>query len=604
MSSSPGKYIKVATYRNRIRKLMKTLKILRLKHKKIQESLFVSLWNIPVRKDSVIKDEYIKVSAFGIEVDPENLNWLKDMPGEFVFPSSRIDQIKISSFHNKGLDIKFPWELSRFVFGNQLASMYVRSGDIKYYSQFRKLVLHWIENNPFLMGPNWLCTMDNAIRATNWILAASIFKNEIRKDPEFHKRFSYSLVEHAMFIDTFPEIYPGDHTTNHTTADYLGLLYLSRALADHPEAPRWRDKALKGLHECMEYQVYDDGGSFEASSGYHRLVIELFGLGALLCIRHGLNLAEAYVNSLHSMFDFIFSITDEGGHVPRFGDNDSATLLQFEYSLNEDYSYLRAFYKILFEDGLFSGITNETYPFIHILPFSENERLSAPKILIQEKKMIRYFQETGIVAFRNKGLSGTVLFLQIGQNGRGGHNHFDVGSFTLSYKGNPVLVDPGTHSYVRSMAIRNKYRSYDVHNTVVQKSIEGKDLPADRFFALAPYFELGDCIIDDKQQIILNYKLLLADSPIKRTFSFNETSFTVCDEAPGSFKSRFHLSPGVTVLEVKPGLIQTNLFCMRFNLNQRFSTESFSYAGRYQVEEKSTVVTVLAENNSMVKFEF
>lgn len=604
MRGKMKKYLHIENYLNRARKLFKTLKILRLKNKKVQESLFINLWEIPIGHDSAITDVDVKVSAFGIELEKEDLNWLKDIPGDFTFPSRRIDKIKISPFVNKGVDIKFPWELSRFAFGNQLASMYVQSGDIKYYFRFRELVLHWIENNPFLMGLNWHCTMDNAIRATNWILAASVFYNEIKMDDEFHKRFSRSLVEHAMHIDTFPEIYKGNHTTNHTTADYLGLLYLSRALANHPDASHWQIKAKIGLHRCMEYQVYQDGGSFEASSGYQRLVIEFFGLGALLCSRHGLNLEEAFINSLHNMFDFMFSITDDKGHVPRFGDNDSASLLQFEYSLNEDYSYLQGLYQVLFEEGYSSRTSNKKYSFMHILPVSGNRHLNAPKTLIQKKDMIRHFKESGLVAFRNKRISGTVLFLQLGQNGQGGHNHFDVGSFTLSYAGEPILVDPGIHSYLRSLAIRNKYRSYLQHNTVIQECIEGKDFPADRYFELDPYFKLQDCVVKDKQKrIILNYRLLLANSSIKRTFSFDETTFTVSDEASGSIKSRFHFSPGVSIIEMQPGLIQTNLFSMKFNSRQKYSTESYSYAGRYQVEEESTVVTVFAKDHSRVRIE-
>lgn len=59
---------------------------------------------------------------------------------------------------------------------------------------------------------------------------------EINEDDEFRVIFSKLLVDHAWYISTFPEVYEKNHTTNHTVADYLGLLYISSAIPDHPQS--------------------------------------------------------------------------------------------------------------------------------------------------------------------------------------------------------------------------------------------------------------------------------------------------------------------------------------------------------------------------------
>ncbi len=53
-----------------------------------------------------------------------------------------------------------------------------------------------------------------------------------------------------------------------------------------------------------------------------------------------------------------------------------------------------------------------------------------------------------------------------------GHGHADGLSFILHYRGNPVLVDPGTFVYNASPFWRRYFRSSTAHNTI---RIDGKD---------------------------------------------------------------------------------------------------------------------------------
>jgi hypothetical protein len=71
-----------------------------------------------------------------------------------------------------------------------------------------------------------------------------------------------------------------------------------------------------------------------------------------------------------------------------------------------------------------------------------------------------------------------------GQNGIGGHSHNDQLSFELHLNGDPLVVDPGTGTYLRDPQKRNAFRATAAHNTV---EIDGREQAAfdpRRLFAL------------------------------------------------------------------------------------------------------------------------
>ena len=81
------------------------------------------------------------------------------------------------------MELVFPWELSRFYFGINLAQKYFINEDRYYYEIFGNRLHDWIEKNPFLYGVNWLSTMDVAIRAVNWIVAINLFRENFFLKP-------------------------------------------------------------------------------------------------------------------------------------------------------------------------------------------------------------------------------------------------------------------------------------------------------------------------------------------------------------------------------------------------------------------------------------
>jgi len=330
----------------------------------------IPVWKLPENTDRSALPVYEIdfYTIFGVHVDLNDVNWHKDYVSGFEYPVEQFDKIRISRWYDKGIDIKFPWEASRFYFAVPLAQNYRVTEDEAYYIRFRDLVQNWIKKNPFLYGVNWHCTMEVAIRAVNWIVAVNLFGDRCIRDENFYRSIVASLEQHARYIDAFPEIKKNGTANNHLVADYFGLLFLAVTLRDHPEAGKWLRTSTEGLVHCIQTQVNDDGTSFEGSIPYHRLVLEMFGYAAILCKANNIELPVGYYERLFTMFEFTAAYIDHNGNAPQIGDNDSSRSLIFHDSDEHDHSYLLDIGEHLFNYRFLSQCQNRNYKYVCWLP--------------------------------------------------------------------------------------------------------------------------------------------------------------------------------------------------------------------------------------------
>ena len=330
----------------------------------------IPVWKLPENSDrsALLVNKLDFYTIFDERVDLNNVNWHKDYVSGFEYPVKRFDKIKISRWYDKGIDIKFPWEVSRFYFAVPFAQNYTATVDERYYIRFRDLVQDWIKKNPFLYGVNWHCTMEVSIRAVNWIVAMNLFGERFERDEEFYRSLVTSLQQHAGYIDAFPEIKPDGTANNHLIADYFGLLFLAVTLRDHPEADKWLLTSTEGLEQCIQTQVNDDGTSFEGSIPYHRLVLEMFGYAAILCRTNNIELSASYYERIFTMFEFTAAYMDQNGNAPQIGDNDSGRTIIFHQSDEHDHSYLLDLGEHLFNYRFLSQCEKRNNEYVFWLP--------------------------------------------------------------------------------------------------------------------------------------------------------------------------------------------------------------------------------------------
>lgn len=409
------------------------------------------------------------------------LGWPIDWHADFKTghrwnPGQYYAEIRPASYPG-GYDLKVPWELSRCQHFPWLGQAYWLTGDEKYTREFRAEVEDWIQQNTPDYGVNWACSMDIAIRAVNWLWGYAFFQSSPVIDDGFRFAFYKSLLSHGRHIKGNLER-TATFTGNHYLADIVGLIYLGILLPELKEAQSWRDFGLKELEREMFKQVYPDGGNYEASTSYHRLVTELFLSATLLARLNGHNFSEAYMRRLEAMLEFILQITKPDGTVPIVGDQDNGRLHRLKvWEIPEqewkDFRGLLAIGCVLFnkpEWGKAAGDQWEDAIWFYgskaFGSFQNSSQLPGPKM---ESKG---FKDSGIYIMRAEDIFVAVDVGPIGQNGKGGHAHNDSLSLELFASGQTWIQDPGTYLYTADYEARNLFRSTASHNTLSMPGYE------------------------------------------------------------------------------------------------------------------------------------
>ena len=125
------------------------------------------------------------------------IDWHCDFKSGYRWSNKNFyNKVRKKSDGVKGVDIKVPWELSRFQHLSVLIKAYELSKDKLYLDEVILQITDWILNNKPYKGANWTCTMDVSIRLANW----SIALNFIEKFYEIPKKIK------KIFLRSFKEI--------------------------------------------------------------------------------------------------------------------------------------------------------------------------------------------------------------------------------------------------------------------------------------------------------------------------------------------------------------------------------------------------------------
>jgi uncharacterized heparinase superfamily protein len=369
-------------------------------------------------------------------------------------------------------EAKVPWELSRFQHLPTLGMAYLATGLEEYAHEIVSEVQEWIDSNPVGRGINWVCTMEVAIRAVNWLWALQMIAGAAPMTDAFVTRFLASLVSHGNHISKNIEVYEGGITTNHTVADYVGLVYLGLLLPELDDAAAWADTGLRGMVESMAAQIGPDGVDFENSIPYHRLVLEMFLDVYLLALRHDRPMPEPYRASLERMLEFVWHYTRPDGLAPLVGDSDDGRLqiLSDYFGWDpQDHRYLLGLGAAVFERddfaALAAGAPGAIEQAVWFLGPRGSKRLEQPGPVPERES--RAFPASGRFVMRIGGHYAIVSTDEVGSAGLGNHKHNDIFSFELCVDGVPIVVDNGSFLYISDPVWRDRFRATSAHSTLV-----------------------------------------------------------------------------------------------------------------------------------------
>jgi hypothetical protein len=373
-----------------------------------------------------------------------------------------------------GSDVKVPYELSRLQFLPVLGKAHVLTGEESYRGAAKDLLSHWIRSNPVPLGVNWTLAMEAALRAMSVCFLLNLLSPIRREEEPWLASVTRCLAQHMLYIEANIEF---SHllTSNHYLSDIVGLYCLSAFLEGEGMAER-RRKYRQRIETEMARQVYEDGGDYEASTGYQVLVTQLFST-ALLLMRSERSAppAAAFVGRLRMMFQFLNAVASASGQLPQVGDCDDGRTELLVDDLQQmircpiaernslRVSRLLGLGQRLFGVGVGAGDDAAWYGLTDTagIPYFQ------PQINPGSAGPIKVLPKSGIGVLKHG--SAELLFFAIpnGIFGKGSHTHNDKLSFVLRVGGQEVLSDPGTGCYTRDIATRNRFRSTAAHNTLL-----------------------------------------------------------------------------------------------------------------------------------------
>lgn len=379
----------------------------------------------------------------GLEID-----WQLDFKAKRRWESAHIS--RISTVLADDSDIKVPWELARCQHLPLLSAAHRLTGDTRFLDELGAQLNSFIISNPVEFGVTWSCTMDVAIRATNWV-AALCLAMPAASGASWLEPVLASLLLHCRFIQGHMEW--AETRGNHYLSDVVGLLVACAPFSAGAEGRAWAAEATEALEREMAQQVRPDGCDHEASISYHRLVCELFlcGTQAADALCPGM-LSEAYRERLEQMLVFVSDYIRPDGLAPQIGDADDGRFLPLgDYGADPgDHRHLYA------QAGRRrrTGHDHAAYP------------------------------DGGWYVMRHDALWAIVRCGDVGLDGIGAHAHNDQLSFELAVAEQPLILDPGSYLYTADAQARNEFRSTRAHSTLSIGGCEQNQLREDYLFTL------------------------------------------------------------------------------------------------------------------------
>ncbi len=469
-----------------------------------------------------------------------------------------------------GVDVKNPWELSRFHHLVVLGQAYLITKNEKYEMEYLFQIVDWIISNKPYFGINWRSILDVALRVSNWIVSLSFFRESKIMSKEFLVFILKNIYIHGKHITNNLEYHV--ITSNHYLSDISSLFLVGEIFSDFNVGKKWSNLAVSELKKEIEKQVYPDGVDFEASTCYHRFVLELFFYPVLFEIKkaksfYGNNYVEVgeflfgknFINKILKMFEFVLFATKPDGELPQIGDNDNGRLFIFGRSNILDMRYLSTLGTIFFKKEKFKikeyGFDEQALWIFGRKGFEFWNQVSYNCLANIESAS---FADAGIYIMRKNNNYLISSCSQNGQNGNGGHAHNDKLSFELFIEGESIVVDPGTYFYTAIPEWRNKFRSTSFHSTIMVDNQEQNRFKYDNLFAM----ENDAKVIVDKWETSNDYDYLEAEHSgynrlynsvtHKRKFIFDKRKnyWLIKDILTGKGKHEFdlllQLSPDVT----------------------------------------------------------
>jgi hypothetical protein len=409
------------------------------------------------------------VLGYGEKCFGTEIQWLRDPLSGVMWSLDYHADVQLA--RGDGSDARVLWEVNRLSHLITLARAFVVTGDERFSIEAFDQLASWREQNPLGRGANWSCAMEVALRALNLLAVFEL----LRRSPQLNEETLPALLQmfdqHGAHIRRNLE-FTYISTSNHYFSDVVGLLWLGMMLPELKAASEWREFGLRETLREMDKQVLADGADFEASTGYHRFVLELLLYSFIAARAQGIEIDNHYWKKLRAMLDYVRAYLRPEGRAPLIGDTDSGQVLPFCTRAADDHAYVLALGAALLHEPRFKQPVERMPEELLWVLGEEGVRLYESLPGISPGADSQGFPDAGTYILREDDLyllfnaSGNGLF------GRGSHGHNDALSLEVSACGTNFIVDPGTYVYTADLKERQLFRSTAYHSTVEVDGVE------------------------------------------------------------------------------------------------------------------------------------
>jgi len=366
-----------------------------------------------------------------------------------------------------GIDVKFTWEAARFPHTYQMARAAVLEPDAApmLAAVFVSQVSSFITSNPPGLGVHWFSGQEVALRVFAWLFGIHVFGSMNLLPDRFLEEVGQHLYAAGEHLASHIEYARDSVYNNHLLSEALGLYIIGRLLPGN-QAKSWASEGFHLLDQQGPQQIYPDGGYIQQGHNYHRVALQLYLLATAFATANGDPVPATWTGAMDRSLDFLIAHqNDEDGALPNYGANDgSLPILLSEGALPDFRPVLQAVSVVTRRERIYDRGSWDEYA----LWLAGPGALDYPARVLHRSS--KSFAHTGYHVLRGSDTAnfaafrcGTILdrFSQIDML------HLDVW-----WRGQNILVDPGSYRYNGATRWHNHFLRTESHNTV---QLDGRD---------------------------------------------------------------------------------------------------------------------------------
>ncbi len=405
---------------------------------------------------------------------PDPIRWNENPQTGQPYPLHHFSQMDTFNTAQYG-DVKYVWELNRHQFFIEVGKAYLLSRDEKYAEKIWQWLESWFEQVPYKFGIHHTSVLEHAVRIFSWIWAYYFTRHAVVWTSARREELARQLLLQGQMIEENLSYYYSPY--NHLIGELAALAFLGTVYGNSPKTRHWREHYWQEMVAQLEKQFHPDGFTVEQASYYHHFTLGFYLQVAILRRQCGLEVAPAVWETLGKALDFSRCLTRPDGRLPMLGDIDSARSLYFYRPRDMwDLRGFQALGAVLFQRPDMKFVADGPAEELLWLLGPDGPEKYAALPAEPPRDASQYFASAGYVVLRDGWLKHhSYCLFDCGEIAHGvhrdetpsaAHGHADILSLEICLEGQPLVIDPGFHTYFGNLAWHRYFRDTRGHNTL------------------------------------------------------------------------------------------------------------------------------------------